>query len=118
MSVFYFDSQNQIWKSTERRWFLSDLDACSWLFSAHAEDRRSLIEHEFLWSSSSDNQRSSRRVSWALFSEFSLDFDEVVAHDRVNEYSAHLRIEWTLLSRQAWIRFETFLVSKDEEKEF
>jgi hypothetical protein len=117
--VLFFDSLSQTWKSTKKRWFLSNLDACDWFLSARAADRRLLIEYEFWWSSSSNNQRSSKRVSWASFSDFSLDFDEVVTHDRENEYSACLRIKWTLLSRQTWIRFEkTFLISKDEEEEF
>jgi hypothetical protein len=118
LSILLSYSQNQIWQSTERKWSLSNLDANNWFFSTRAEDRRFLIEHEFWRSSFSNNQRSLKRVSWALFSEFSLDFDEVVARDWKDEYSAHLRIKWTLLSRQTWIRFETFLISKDEEKEF
>jgi nitrogen fixation-related uncharacterized protein len=92
LSILLSDSQSQIWRSTEKKWFLSDLDACDWFLSARAEDRRSLIEHEFWWSSSSNNQRSSKRVSWASSSDFSLNFDEVVAHAREDEYNAHLRI--------------------------
>jgi hypothetical protein len=92
LSILLFDSQNQIWKSTEREWFLSNLDACDWFFSARAEDRKFLIEHEAWWSSSSNNQKFSKRVSWASSSDSSLDFDEVVAHDWENEYSAHSKI--------------------------
>jgi hypothetical protein len=96
---FFFYSQNQIWKSTERRWFLSNLDAYDWFSSARAKNRRSLIEHEFWWSSFSNNQKSSENVSWASSSDFFLDFDEIVAHAWVNEYNAHLKIKWTLRSR-------------------
>ncbi len=101
LSVLFSDSLSQTWKSTKKKWFLSNLDACNWFFSTRAADRRSLIKHEFWWSSSSNNQRSSERVSWASSFDFSLDFDEVVAHAREDEYNARLKIKWTLWSRQA-----------------
>jgi hypothetical protein len=100
LSILLSDSQNQIWESTKKKWSLSNLDACDWFFSARAENRWFLIEHEFRWSSFSNNQKSSKRVSWTLSSDFFLNFDEVVAHIRVNEYNAHLRIKWTLRLRQ------------------
>jgi hypothetical protein len=119
LSALFSDLLSQTWKSTERRWFLSNLDACNWLLLARAANRRLLIEHEFWWSSSSDNQRSSKRVSWASSFDFSLDFGEIVAHDSEDEYSARLQIKWTLRSRQTWIKFEkTFWISKNEEEEF
>jgi hypothetical protein len=117
LSAFLSDSQNQIWKSTKKRWFLSNLDACDWLFSARAEDQRSLIERETWKSSSSNSQRSSRRVSWASSFDFSLDVDEVVSHAREEWYSAHWKIKWSLLSRRALIMFwKTYWYQKIEKK--
>ncbi len=115
--ILLSNMQSQTWESKERRWFSSDFDACSWLFSARAEDQRSLIEREAWRSSSSDNQKSSRRVSWASFFDFSLDVDEVVAHAREEWYSVHWRIKWSLLSRRALIMFwKTYWYQKIKKK--
>jgi hypothetical protein len=102
---FFWHAKSDL-RVEKKRWFSSNLDACSWLLSARVVDRRFLIEHEAWLSNFSDNQRSSKRMSWISFFDFFLDFDEVVAHVRKEWYSAHLKIVRSLLSRRALIMFE------------